>query len=286
MAMRSLGLANLCNIVLCPLLIFGLGPVPALGLTGAAMATTIGRGTGVIYQLYHLFSGKRMIKFRLEHFIPDWKLIGNVFSIAWTGSLQFIIGSASWIALARIITIYGKEAVAGYGVAVRIFIFCLLPAWGMSNAAATLVGQNLGAKNPDRAEKSVWKTAWYNSIFMFIVTLIFQFFATPIVHFINPDPAVEAYAEQALRIISIGYVFYGIGMVVTNAFNGAGDTKTPTIINIFVYWLMQVPLAYGLAISLDMGPKGVFLTVLFAETASTIIGIIIFRQGKWKKVKV
>ncbi len=286
MAMRSLMLANICNILLCPLLIYGLGPIPALGLTGAAIATTIGRGIGVLYQLYHLFGAKRIIKFRLSHLVPDWKMIGSIFNIAWTGTLQYLIGSASWIVLLRIINEFGATAVAGYTLAVRIFIFCLLPAWGMSNAAATLVGQNLGAMQPERAEQSVWKTAWYNTIFMIFVTIIFLVFAQPIVQFMNKDVDVEAFAVQALRIISIGYILYGIGMVVINAFNGAGDTKTPTYINLFCFWLLQIPLAYLLAMPLAWGTKGVFVAILITEAMVTISAVIIFRRGKWKKVKV
>jgi putative MATE family efflux protein len=224
MAMRSLWIANICNIILCPLLIYGAGPIPAFGITGAAMATTIGRGIGVLYQLYHLFSGKRIIKIKKEYSIPDWPIIKSISNIAWTGTAQFLIASASWMVLARIMAEFGDTAVAGYGVAIRLIMFFLLPAWGMSNAAATLVGQNLGAQQPQRAEQSVWKTAQYNTIFMIFVTLIFLIFAQPIVAFMNKDVSVDNYAVLALRIVSLGYIFYGVGMVVTNAFNGAGDT--------------------------------------------------------------
>jgi putative MATE family efflux protein len=286
MAMRSLWIANICNIILCPVFIYGAGPIPAFGITGAAMATTIGRGIGVLYQLYHLLGGKRVIQFRKEHLVPDWPILKSITNIAWTGTAQFLIASASWMVLARIMTEFGDPAVAGYGVAIRLIMFCLLPAWGLSNAAATLVGQNLGARQPDRAEKSVWRTAKYNTIFMIFVTAIFLIFAKPIVAFMNKDATVDSFAVQALQIISLGYIFYGIGMVVTNAFNGAGDTKTPTWINIFGFWLFQIPLAYLLAITLKMGPKGIFIAIVTTETCITIAGIILFRKGKWKLVKI
>jgi putative MATE family efflux protein len=286
MAMRSLWLANICNIILCPLLIHGYGPAPALGITGAAIATTTGRGIGVLYQLYHLFSGKRIIKIRVQDFVPDWPIIKSISNIAWTGTAQFLIASASWMVLARIMAEFGDTAVAGYGVAIRLIMFFLLPAWGLSNAAATLVGQNLGAQQPQRAEQSVWKTVQYNTIFMICVTLVFMLFAQPIVAFMNKDASVDSYAVQALRIVSLGYIFYGIGMVVTNAFNGAGDTKTPTLINVFGFWLFQVPIAYLLAIVFKLGPKGVFIAIVAAETGISIAGIILFRRGKWKQVKI
>ncbi|OQP50355.1 MATE family efflux transporter [Niastella yeongjuensis] len=286
MAMRSLWIANFCNIILCPVLIYGLGPIPAFGITGAAIATTIGRGIGVLYQLYHLFSGKRSIKVRKQDFKPDWPIIKSISNIAWTGTAQFLIASASWMVLARIMAEFGDTAVAGYGVAIRLIMFFLLPAWGMSNAAATLVGQNLGAQQPQRAEQSVWRTAKYNTIFMIFVTLIFLLFAQPIVAFMNKDVTVESYAVMALRIVSLGYIFYGVGMVVTNAFNGAGDTRTPTLINIFGFWMFQVPLAFLLAMVFKLGPKGVFIAIVLAETGITIAGIILFKKGKWKKVKI
>lgn len=286
MAMRSLWIANICNIILCPVLIHGAGPIPAYGITGAAMATTIGRGIGVLYQLYHLFSGKRVIKIKTSDFLPDWPIIKSISNIAWTGTAQFLIASASWMVLARIMAEFGDTAVAGYGVAIRLIMFFLLPAWGLSNAAATLVGQNLGAQQPLRAEQSVWSTVRYNTIFMIFVTMVFLLFAQPIVGFMNKDVTVDSYAVQALRIVSLGYIFYGIGMVVTNAFNGAGDTKTPTLINVFGFWLFQVPIAYLLAIVFKLGPKGVFIAIVLAETGISIAGIILFKKGNWKKVKI
>lgn len=286
MAMRSLWIANICNIILCPVLIHGAGPIPAFGITGAAMATTTGRGIGVLYQLYHLFSGKRIIKIKMQDFVPNWPIIKSISNIAWTGTAQFLIASASWMVLTRIMAVFGETAVDGYGVAIRLIMFFLLPAWGLSNAAATLVGQNLGAEQPQRAEQSVWKTVQFNIIFMVFVTLVFMLFAQPIVGFMNKDASIVSYGVQALRIISLGYIFYGVGMVVTNAFNGAGDTKTPTLINIFGFWLFQVPLAYLLAIVFKMGPKGVFIAIVAAETGISIAGIILFRRGKWKKIKI
>ncbi len=286
-AMRSLWIANICNIILCPILIiYGLGPIPAMGLLGAAVATNIGRGIGVLYQLYHLVKGNGLIQIRKRHLVPDLTIIRSLLNIAWAGTAQFLIASASWIVLARIIAEFGDAAVAGYGVAIRLMLFFLLPAYGMSNAAATLVGQNLGAAQPDRAEASVWKTAKYNTIFMFFVTLFFLVLARPVVEFFNQDPLVVDHATRALKIISIGYILYGVGMVVTNSFNGAGDTKTPTMINIFGFWLFQVPVAYLLAIFFGLGPTGVFLAILFAESAITITGVILFRRGKWKKILI
>jgi putative MATE family efflux protein len=279
-AMWSLWIANGCNIVLCPLLIH------FYGLPGAAMATVIGRGIGVCYQLYHLLRSKGVIRVVRKQFLPDGVIIRGLLKIAWTGTLQFLIGSASWIAMARIIARFGDTAIAGYQVAIRIVIFFLLPAWGMSNAAATLVGQNLGAGRPDRAEQSVRTASIFNFIFMSLVTLILLFLGGYIVSFINPDPQVAAVSTRALQIISPGYIFYGIGMVMTNAFNGAGDTRTPTIVNLFCFWTFQIPLAWVLAIPLGLGPKGVFFAIVITETTISIVSFLLFRRGGWKKVKV
>ena len=287
MAMKSLMVANIFNIILCPLLIRGIGPFPELGLTGAAVATTIGRGIGVLYQLYHLFGSKSVIKLRRRHMKIQWPIIRSLISIASPGTIQFIIGSCSWIFLARLVATTGhSEASSGYQVALRIVIFFILPAWGMSNAAATLVGQNLGAKQPDRAHTSVIRTAQYNAIFMALVSIIFLVGAEPIVRVFNSEPEIIRYAVQALKIISTGYIFYGIGMVMMNAFNGAGDTWTPTWINLAGFWAFQIPLAYLLAKSFNLGPVGVFIAIPVAETAITIGSIILFRRGKWKLVKI
>lgn len=287
MAMKSLWLGNICNIILCPLLIRGIGPFPELGLTGAALATTIGRGIGVLYQLYHLFFGKSIIRFKRSHMRLDWPIIRSMVGIASPGTLQFIIGSCSWIVLARLVATLGQDdASAGYQIAIRIVIFFILPAWGISNAAATLVGQNLGAKQPERAEISVIKTAKYSALFMLAVSFLFLFGAEPIVSFFSKEPVVVAYAVDALRIISAGYVFYGIGMVMINTFNGAGDTWTPTWLNLGGFWAFQIPLAYLLAIVMGLGPLGVFIAIPVAEVAITIAAIILFRRGKWKLVKI
>ena len=279
-AMRSLWLANILNIILCPILIH------FYGLPGAAMATTTGRGIGVCYQVYHLFKGKGIIKIYLRHFIPDMVVLKSIFNIASTATLQFLIGSASWIAMARIIAGFGSDAIAGYTIDIRLLIFFIMPAWGLSNAAATLVGQNLGAKQPERAEESVWKTARYNAIFMAFVSLLFVTCAEFFVGLINSDPAVVKTAVSALRIVSLGYVFYGVGMVMINAFNGAGDSKTPTWINLFWFWVFQIPLAYLFAIVLHIGSTGVFIAIVTTETCITITSVILFKRGKWKLIKI
>jgi putative MATE family efflux protein len=285
-AMRSLWIANICNIILCPTLIYGAGPIPAFGLTGAAIATAIGRGVGICYQVTHLLKGRGVLHIQKHHFTPAWEIIRSVVRLASTGTFQFIIASASWIVLARIIAEFGNTAIAGYIIAMRIMMFFLLPAWGLSNAAATLVGQNLGAGQPDRAEASVWKTAQYNAIFMAIVTTLFIFFGSSLASFVTQDEEVIRVATQAMRIVGLGYIAYGVSMVLTNAFNGAGDTRTPTIINFFAFWMFQIPLAYLLAITFDIKQMGVFVAILIAETGITIISAIIFRKGKWKAMKV
>ena len=287
MAMKSLWLANICNIILCPILIRGFGPIPEFGLVGAAMATTIGRSIGVCYQLYHLFNGKRLVKFTIKLLRPDWTIIRSLINIAWPATLQFLIGSGSWIVLAALVVQTGhSDASAGYQIAIRIVLFFILPAWGMSNAAATLVGQNLGAGHPERAELSVIKTAKYNAIFMGVVSLIFLLFADLIISFFTKDAIVKQYAVDALRIVSAGYIFYGIGMVMANAFNGAGDTRTPTVINLFGFWFFQIPLAWLLSKTFEWGPIGVFVAIPIAETAIAIAAYILFRKGKWKLKKI
>ena len=286
LAMRALWIANLCNIILCPLLIYGIGTWKGMGITGAALATTIGRGTGVCYQLYHLLSGKHIIKIRKEYFTPDKAILRLLFAVSRTATLQFVIASASWTFLARIMSGFGSVAVAGYTIALRIFVFFILPAWGMSNAAATLVGQNLGAKQPERAEQSVWTAARYNVVFMLGVSLLFFLGSGPLTAFMTNDMEVQKVASQALKVIGVGALFYGVGMVVTSSFNGAGDTKTPTWINLFWFWAFQIPVAYLLAVVLKMGPMGVFLAVITTEVSITITAMIIFRKGKWKLLKV
>ena len=286
MAMKSLCIANVANIILCPLLIRGWGPVPAFGLTGAAMATTIGRAIGVLYQLYYLFNGKSIIKMTLSYLKPDWKQIKQVVDIAAPGTFQFLVASGSWIVLTAIVAQSGETASAGYITAIRVVMFFILPAWGLSNAAATLVGQNLGAQQPQRAEESVLKTAKYNAIFMAVVTVLFFVTAPYIIGFFAEKEDTKKIAIEAMLIISSGYVFYGLGMVMANAFNGAGDTKTPTIINAIGFWLFQIPLAFFLSKTLKMGATGAFIAIPVAETAIAIAAFIVFKKGKWKQVQV
>lgn len=281
LAMKSLTLANICNIILCPIMI------GYYGLTGAAIATAAGRGIGVLYQLFHLFKGKGLIKLGVESLKSDWLIIKSIAAVAWPATLQFIIGSCSWIFLAKLVAETGHSpASAGYQTALRVIVFFILPAWGISNAAATLVGQNLGANQIKRAEEAVLKTAKYNALFMASVTLFLFFGSDLIVSFFTTQPDIKAFAVDALRIISAGYIFYGIGMVMVNAFNGAGDTRTPTLINIFGFWAFQIPMAYILAKQFDMGPTGVFISIPIAETAITLASFVLFKKGRWKTIKV
>ena len=287
MAMKSLWVANICNIILCPIFISGLGPIPAFGLTGAAMATTIGRAVGVAYQCFHLFRGDASVRIRARNWFIDLPVIRSIVKIATPAIIQFVIASCSWIFLANLVATTGHdEGSAGYQTALRLMMFFLLPAWGMSNAAATLVGQNLGANNPARAESSVMKTMKYNVIFMAIITVFTFTLGNFLVSLFTNDEAVKEYAVTALRIISLGYVFYGIGMVLMNAFNGAGDTWTPTWINFFGFWMLQIPLGYLLAKYFELGPLGVFIAVPVSETCITLASFVIFRRGKWKLKKV
>jgi putative MATE family efflux protein len=285
-AMRALWLANLINMVLDPILIFGLGPIPAFGVEGAAISTNIGRGIGVIFQLYYLFSDKGIVKMNAKNFRIDWKIIKQVLQVSAGGTSQFLISSASWVFLARIISHFGSAAMAGYTIAIRVIVFTILPSWGMANAAATLVGQNLGAGQPERAEKSVWKTGFYNMVFLGFVMFIFLFLSSPILRFFSKDEMVVEYGTQCLQIVAFGYLFYGYGMVITQSFNGAGDTRTPTLLNFFGFWCFQIPLAYLLAIQLNFGPNGVYAAIAIAESAIAVAGIYLFRRGTWKTVKV
>ncbi len=286
-AMKSLWLASLLNIILCPCLINGYGPFPELGLNGAAIATTIGRGVGVCYQCWHLFKGKGIIRLKAVHFRFDLPVIRSLITIAWPATLQFIIASGSWIVLTWLVAhTGGTEASAGYQVAIRNVVFFILPAWGLSNAAATLVGQNLGANQPERAAQSVVLTARYNAIFMAGVTALFLFFAMPIINIFTKDPVVAKFGAEALMIIGSGYIFYGIGMVMIQALNGAGDTRTPTVINLVGFWFFQIPLAYVLSTVFKTGPIGAFIAIPVAETAIALIAWYYFRKGAWKKVKV
>lgn len=287
-AMQSLWIASLINIFLCPALIKGWGPLPQLGLTGAAIATTIGRGMGVLYQCYHLFRNKKStINLGKEHFIIDFSVMKSLIKIAWPATFQFIIASGSWIVLAQLVaTTGGTHASAGYQIAIRNVVFFILPAWGLSNAAATLVGQNLGAKEVGRAEKSVLLTTKYNAIFMSGVMLLFIFFAKPIISIFTTEPEDLYYGALSLQIIGTGYIFYGIGMVMIQALNGAGDTKTPTWLNFIAFWLFQIPLAYILAKGLNMGPTGAFIAIPVAESLLALAAWYYFKKGKWKEIKI
>ncbi len=281
MAMKSLWVASILNIILCPIFIH------FFGLTGAAIATLIGRSAGVVYQCVHLAKGSGMLRLLPRHFLPDWPLAGSIFKIAWPATLQFIIASGSWIVLARLVAeTGGTTASAGYQIAIRNVVFFILPAWGLSNAAATLVGQNLGAGQTERAAKSVRLTATYNAIFMAGVMALFIFFATPIISIFSKDESVIAYGAQALRIIGCGYVFYGIGMVMTQALNGAGDTKSPTIIYLIGFWCFQIPFAYFMARTMELNLIGVFVAIPAAETLIALVAWRVFSRGKWKLVKV
>lgn len=281
MAMKSLWIASLTNIILCPLFIY------FFGLKGAAIATVTGRGVGVLYQCWHLFRGKGTLKFNRPHFSMDLPLIRSIIKIAWPATFQFIIASGSWIVLARLVAeTGGTSASAGYQIAIRNVVFFILPAWGLSNAAATLVGQNLGAKEIKRAEQSVMITAKFNAVFMALVTILFVFCSVPIIHIFTRDEAIASYGAKALQIIGSGYIFYGIGMVMTQALNGAGDTRTPTIINFICFWLFQVPFAYFMAKGLGYGATGAFIAFPAAEILIALVAWYFFKRGKWKEVRV
>jgi putative MATE family efflux protein len=281
-AMRVLWVANGINIVLDPIFIFGWGPIPAMGVEGAAIATTIGRGIGVAMQFWVLLHGAKHIKIELAQLRLQTEVFWHLIRTSLGGIGQFIIATSSWIGLVRIMSTFGSEAVAGYTIAIRIFIFTLLPAWGLSNAAATLVGQNLGAKQPERAEKSVWITGFYAMAFLLLVSIAYVIFSEELVRLFTDNESVVVFGGECLRIVSYGYIIYAWGMVLVQSFNGAGDTMTPTKINFFCYWLFEIPLAYVLALVLDLGPSGVYWSIVAAETAATVVAIILFRQGKWK----
>src|SRR5439155_15727132 len=263
-AMRVLWLANVINIALGPLLIFGVGPFPRLGVTGAAVATTIGRGTGAAFALYRLFQPGRHIQLRREHVRLDPPLMGRVLRLSGNATLQVFIGSASWIGLVRILSQFGSAALAGYTIAIRIILFALFPSWGLGNAAATMVGQGLGARKPDRAERAVWIASFYNLCFLGTIGIVFVALADGIVALFTQDPAVVPYATDGLRIVAIGFPLYAYGMVVNQSFNGAGDTWTPTYLNLFVFWLFELPMAYFIAVRMHAGPVGVFWAITLA----------------------
>jgi putative MATE family efflux protein len=286
LSMRVMWIANILNLILDPLLIFGIGPFPELGLKGAAIATTTGRGIAVLYQLYILFRGKHRIKLYLDSIKIRVGIMLKLLRISGGGILQNLIATSSWIFLVRIISVSGPDALAGYTIAIRIIIFALLPAWGLSNAASTLVGQNLGANRPDRAEKSVWVTGYANMIFMGILSLSLISVPDFWINIFIDDPKVIAYGIQCLRIISYGFIVYGLGMVLIQGFNGSGDTITPTWINFIAFWLLEIPLAYVLAIVLNMGLVGACIAIVASETFLTLLSFYLFKKGKWKTRKV
>src|ERR1700761_3378356 len=285
-AMRLLWVSNIINLVLDPCLIFGLGPFHRLGVPGAALATFTGRSIGVLYQFYRLLRGTERIHILARHLRLNLAVLWRLLRVSLTGILQFTIANASWIGLVRIIALFGAAAVAGYTVAIRVVIFFILPSWGLSNAAATLVGQNLGARRPDRAAQAVWQTGFYNMLFLGVIGVFFFTFATPVVKLFVDDPAVVPIAAVALRTFSCGNIGYAYGMVMLQAFNGAGDTLTPTIVNFFGFWVLLLPLAYCLAVPLHMGAEGGFVAFVVAQFAIAGASVVLFRRGKWKQIRV
>lgn len=285
-AMWVLVVSNVINIILDPIFIFGWGPVPQYGVTGAAMATTISRSLAVIFQVVILFRGWSRIQLFTRDLVLSVSTFWNLVKISLGGMAQYLIGSASWIFLMRIMAEFGSEALAGYTIAIRIILFTIMPSWGMSNAAATLVGQNLGANQPDRAEKSVWLTGFYNALFMVLVSLVYIFYAPQLMHWFTDEETVIHSGTLCLRILAAAYLFYAYGMVLVQAFNGAGDTRTPTWINLVCFWIIQIPLAYVIAIPLGLGEMGVYICIALADVLVAIISYVIFRRGAWKKVKV
>ena len=282
LAMRALTLANCINIVLDPCLIYGYGPFPEMGLVGAAVATNIGRGVGVLYGLYYICGGGGRIRLHFATMRPHLLTIVNLIKISIGGIAQFLVATASWVFLVQIVSGFGSEAVAGYTIGVRIVMFSILPAWGLGNAAATLVGQNLGAGLPERAEQSVWQVVKLSSLYMGCASVVMFVFAVPIVNFFIDESVAAGYAVASIRIFALAYIAWGGGMAIVQSFNGAGDTMTPTWINIFCFWLVQVPLAYFLAITLEVGPHGVFWAVAVSDVLTFVVGYLVFRRGKWK----
>jgi len=285
-AMRVLWLANIVNICLNPCLIFGLGPFPRLGVTGSAVGTTIGRGIGVLLQLWVLTSGRGRLAVHASQLRVDLLVLWRLIRLSLNAMFQYLVQMASWIGMVRIIASFGSDATAAYTVAFKVIIFAILPSWGMSNAAATLVGQNLGAGKPGRAESSVWRTSLYNMLFLGIIGALFIVFARPIIGIFTSDPAVAPLAVSALRLFSCGNISYSYGMVITAAFNGAGDTATPTALNLVCFWLCQIPLAWALAFHTGLGPNGVYVAVVISDSLLAALGILLFRRGKWKQVTV
>ena len=285
-AMRMLWLGNIINMIVCPFLIFGIGPFPQLGVTGAAIGTNIGRGTAVVMQLWMFFSGRARVRLGRRHVRLVPSVMWNVCRLSGSGFIQILIDTSSYIGLVRVISTFGSDALAGYTIGIRTVIFAILPAWGLSNAAATMVGQALGAKRPDRAEEAVWTAGKYNAVVLGVVSVFFVAFAPWIVSIFTNDPGVEPYATSCLRIVSTGFVFFAYGLVFTQSFNGAGDTWTPTWINLGCFWLWQIPLAWLLAIHFGMGPQGVFIAMTVAFSTLAVVSGVIFRRGRWKNMSV
>jgi putative MATE family efflux protein len=281
-AMRSLWIANLCNLILDPLLIVGVGPFPELGVMGAAVATTVGRGMGVLYQFHRLSQRTNRFVIRAGHLRVDPPVMGTLLRLSGTGIFQILIGTTSWIGLVRVISTFGSQALAGYTIAIRIVLFAILPSWGMANAAATMVGQALGARKPERAEQAVWRAGLYNLCFLAVVGLFFLIFAPVLVNLFTPDPEVRRLATIGLRVVSAGFPFYAYGMVLTSSFNGAGDTWTPTLLNLFCFWLWEVPLAWVLSKHFGWGPSGVYLSIAVAFSTLAVASAVLFRRGRWK----
>ncbi len=286
LAMRSLWLANGLNIILDPLLIFGVGPFPEMGVEGAAVATNIGRGIGVLFQLSILIRKGSIIHIGVANLKLRLDVMYRLFKVSLGGMGQYLIGTASWLFMVRIISHFGSEALAGYTIAVRIIMFSILPSWGMSNAAATLVGQNLGARQPERAEKSVWVCSRLNLYFLGLISIVYFLLADKLIMLFNEESNVVYSGMLAIRYICSGYIFFAYGMVIAQAFNGAGDTRTPTIINFFLYWLLQLPLAYLLALNMNFGPEGAFAAVAITEVLLSIVYVVVFRKGNWKNVNI
>src|SRR6266705_3005881 len=285
-AMRLLWVSNIINLILDPCLIFGWGPFPRLGVTGAALTTFTGRSIGVGYQFYRLLRGTERIRILRQQLRVNWSVLLRLVRVSLAGILQFAIAHTSWIGLVRIVSIFGASALAGYTIAIRIVVFAILPSWGLSNAAATLVGQNLGAGKPERAEQAVWRTGLYNMLFLGSLGIFFVFFAEPIVRLFTQDPAVVPLAETCLRIVSYGNIGYAYAMVMLQAFNGAGDTVTPTIVNFFGFWLLEIPLAYWLAISMRLQSNGVFYSIVIAEGSIAVASAVLFKRGRWKAQRI
>ncbi|WP_114751056.1 MATE family efflux transporter [Pleomorphovibrio marinus] len=286
LAMRTLWLSNGLNIILDPIFIFGIGSIPGMGIVGAAWATTLGRSIGVVFQLYHLFNGKHKLTITRSNLKVRWETLKKIFSISMGGMGQFLVDSAAWIVLTRIAATFGSAAVAGYTIAFRVLLFSLMPAWGLAAAAATLVGQSLGADKFFRAELSAYLTAKYNFYFLAVVTLLYLFFADDIVSLFASSEEVAVVASEGLRITVLGYVFYAVGMVMVQAFNGAGDTKTPAYINVAIFWLLEIPFAYLFAVTWGMETTGIFVVIACCHSLHALVALWFFRKGNWKKTPV